>query len=204
MMYITQDAAFIHMPRTGGNFIKQTLHSLGIKDQRTPYQAHVGIKLINSKFPNRKIWTSVRNPIHHLRSFWACQWSIFMTPAEGQGGFDYFYGKDCSFIEFIETYLENYPGTLSKWYRKKLTLGNQYPALDYFVKTEALPGGLIPILKNLGYSVNKEQKRKIKASKKANAHYKGGGDLPKSLKQEIIKAEQDLITTFGYLPTELL
>jgi len=203
-MYITQDAAFIHMPRTGGSFIKQTLHDLGIKNQPSPYKAHIGIKLINSKFPDRKLWTSVRNPIHHLRSFWACRWSIFMTPINGQGGFDHFYGSDCSFIEFIETYLENYSGTLSKWYRKKLTLDNRYPALDYFVKTEDLPNGLIPVLKNLEYPITKEQKRKIKASKKVNAYYKKGGSLPKSLKHEIIKAEQDLITTFGYLPNELL
>jgi hypothetical protein len=196
-MFITQNALFVHVPRTGGNFIKKTLRSSGNLDVHDKFKSHIlkphfSLELIpDAVRGDRVIWTCVRNPVDHLHSFWACRWKIFLSRPHKELATLYEQLFDESFTTFVEKYLENSPGNMSARYREMLTLGGSYPAVDHILKTENIESDLREVGKKLNFKLPNN-------FSKYNSSPRENRTLPESLKKQLMDAEADMMNTFNY------
>lgn len=206
-MFISQNALFMHIPRTGGSFVKKTLRDHGNVDIHSTLRVnlkkamdpHFSLGRIPDICKHKKdIWTCVRNPVDHLHSFWACRWTIFLPKGYRELRDVYHPLFEESFAAFVEKYLEHSPGNLSLRYREWLTdkdplTGEDcYPAVEYFLKTENLEADLLRVGKELNFRLPENFGPKYNSSPRKD------DNLPKSLRKQLMDAEADMMNTFNY------
>jgi hypothetical protein len=196
-MFVAQNSLFMHIPRTGGSFVKKTLRAHGNVDIHSSLGVNVKPHFSLSRIPDickhkKTIWTCVRNPVNHLHSFWACRWTIFLPKGHRELRDIYRPLFEKSFAAFVEGYLEHSPGSLSLRYREWLTEGDSYPAIDHFLKTENLEADLLRVGKELNFKLPESFGPKYNSSPRKD------DNLPESLKQQLMDAEADMMNTFNY------
>lgn len=78
-MIITEQFVFLHLPKTGGTFVRSVLEKVARRpgdlflDDRT-LPKHGGISCIPVLYRDRPILSAVRNPFDHLVSFFEFEW----------------------------------------------------------------------------------------------------------------------------------
>ncbi|MHA2427102.1 MAG: hypothetical protein ACXADB_03630 [Candidatus Hermodarchaeia archaeon] len=215
MAIVFPKSVFVHIPRTGGTFTRAALRHTAI--HKTSFEAHpptvkrqAGIHftvknidpaILEGKF----VWSNVRNPLSYIRSRWCShiRSALLLIPNK------HAFRADDDFVTFVEKYVEYAPGSISQFFRNYLEKDDKYPAVDYVVKTEELPHGLITALELAGEDVSEEEKqaiideppRHVNASTPEKA---AKTELPLSLKKEFLDCEREIIRTFGYDYDELL
>jgi len=140
MAVISPHSAFVHIPKTGGNFVRLCLAENDLElreanegpDGRTPTQAHQSHRAL-AAYPDLFSYSFVRNPYQWYRSAF-CYRQQRGWPQHGRG-MDLDACKSDSFAEFVFGACEAFPGFLTQLYEQMI--GNPI-AVDYLGRTETL------------------------------------------------------------------
>jgi len=218
MAIVFPKSVFVHTPRTGGTFTRSALKHTAI--HKVSFEAHpptvkraAGIHfrlrdIDPAILEGRFVWSNVRNPLSYLRSRWCSHLRSALQLVRIPNRHLLFL-EDDDFATFVEKYVQYSPGSVSRFFRNRLTKDGRYPAVDYVVKTENLPHDLITVLELAGEDISEEEKqailneppRHVKASTPEN---KIRTELPLSLKKDLLDCEREIIDLFGYDYDELL
>jgi len=203
MPLIMPKAAFIHVPRNAGSWVRQRLLRLKSckgKVYRIPhenYRHHTPVSWLADNHPEiyhqQFVWTSVRSPLAFLRTFWFKKIMESVTPVPvGYKRFD----------QDIDRVVTDDPGCVTRYYKYYLTMHWQFPAIDGYVRAEYVAKELIAILERMGVGVTRRERQSIMHSKifQPNMTPKQRSQLTMSLelKQRVLDAEEEFMDTFKY------
>lgn len=209
-------SVFIHIPRTGGSWITNSLKQANIKYTMIGGGRHSELSKINSKLlKQKKTWSIVRHPLTYLQSQWCVRWEPVITkkniikilslgavPESIRNNKKYLNRLSKQpFEDFIEIYLKVCPGWVSQEYRHYLTYQDKYPGVDYIGKQENFPEDLINILKKTNDAKNLKIIRENppkNASSKLKKHKQLCQYSNIQLKDQVLQAEKDAIEIFNY------
>lgn len=114
MAFLLPKSAFIHIPRTGGTWVRLALVSSGMKKRESGLGKDYGVKTIHHTIEQaqewiegRKTFSFIRHPVTYLRS----RWLKGHFPPLTKRGIDV--NAVPNFTEFIELYLQWCPGWIS-------------------------------------------------------------------------------------------
>lgn len=201
MALILPNSAFIHIPQTGGTWVRMAIKELGIPCKESGNQPKEwGIKTIHHNFlkakpyiGNKFTFSFVRNPLTYLQSRW-CGKSLPRIMEH------YDLKNSTDFNEFVKVYLDKIPGNITQIFRNYLTLNDKFPAVDFVGKHENLLEDLIYVLKYTGEKFNENKLRKLSKisvrttrSNKLNCEYES-----ENLKLKVFKADELSFKTFNY------
>lgn len=183
---------FLHIPKTGGNWIIAAVRKLGLELVESPGSetyldaAHV--------CPEYDRFTVVRNPLTWYPSYWAnCQ--IF-----GCGGLSCLaISEDCqrnmdSFPNFMESVLANHPGYLTGLYA-------QYAAPGVRVLfTESISAGLTQILEDAGVAFDRQTLNELPPENRcaSRPEYRGQAVYPPGIPERVVASEMGLYEQYGF------
>lgn len=160
-MIIGKNTAFIHMPRTGGTWVRCAVRESMGKQKESGLPKDYGVRTIHHSIKDAKPWLgerftfcSIRNPLTYLQSRWRRR---SFPPIEKH----YDLANSKSFKEFIDVYCDKCPQAILKLYSRF----TGYPfdgvirpdMVDRIIRLEDQPWALIEVLcrNNEIFDINK-------------------------------------------------
>ncbi|MCB0334989.1 MAG: sulfotransferase family 2 domain-containing protein [Bdellovibrionales bacterium] len=194
MTVLLTHARFIHIPKTGGSWVRLALRNSGLT-----LIEPIGIlkHAPPSELPADNLFSFafVRNPWDWFRSWWGYRmqtnWQHAQEPMDVRC-------KSDSFQEFIDAMLEHFPGACTYSYER--FLGKQFDAVNFIGRTESLLEDLLSALQQSESGPFDEQA--IRQTKPANATNYQRFDASYRPDQitAIAKTEARVCSHFGWLP----
>ncbi|RMD70085.1 MAG: hypothetical protein D6819_05170 [Gammaproteobacteria bacterium] len=190
-MLILPNSCFLHVPKTGGSWVKKAIIASGIdcKDYRIDGNPHIGLSKCPA--PEKFKFAFVRHPVHLYRSYWQYK----MTYGWDKKNILDMECKSDNFNTFIRNVLEKYPGC----YGDALIefVGEGEHEIEFIGKYENLIEDLITALKSAKESFNEDIIRNlppcnVSDKKRFPAQY------TEELEQEVRKSEVKVMNRFGY------
>ncbi len=190
-MLILPNSCFIHVPKTGGSWVRKVIITSGIafEEYSVNGNCHIGYK--DCPYPDKFRFGFVRHPVSICRSYWQFKMGAGWD-SNNQMDIDC---QSDNFHEFIRNVLAKYPGL----YGRSLTelLGKGETEIEYIGKYENLVEDLIEALTRAGETfdegairdfppVNVSDKKRFPA------------ELSAGLEAKVIEAEMEVIRRFGY------
>jgi len=162
MAFVTSKSLFIHVQKTGGMAVRETLYRcdpVGHESGDAEGERHFGLPELRARHPGiesgRLSFGFVRHPVDWLVSRWRfAVASGFPVHVKHRGTAAQVWMASCwswQFDRFIDKYLERYPGIATQTMFQKLGLWSEKPA-DFIGKTENLAVDLVNILAEAGES----------------------------------------------------
>ena len=209
MAFVTDRSLFIHVQKTGGMSVRETLYRcnpVGRESGDAEGERHFGLPELRARHPGiesgRLSFGFVRHPVAWLQSRWAfAVASGYPIHVQHRGTAAQVWLASCwsySFEEFIDKYLERYPGVATQTMFQKLGLWSEKP-VDRIGKTEELQAALMQILDEAGEvrtvvplmppSRNMTEVRIVREAQDATSQ---------AMKQRIMDAEKQLCDRFNY------
>ena len=211
MAAILPNSIFVHIPKTGGTFVRRTIKDLGLyrgeayegNNNWTRIQViHLGIGDIQS---NKLTFAFVRNPTTWLQSKWTNMVRRFKKSSKPS---KHLWKNDCfskDFGEFVRKVLDLHPNRPTIEMNNKLGYEVVYDKcqpkkhhVDLIGKNESLREDLIRILNTAGEEfdentiLNKEEQRVASRSRNWACQY------PPGLEDKVIDANLPFAKAFGY------
>jgi len=203
MAFVTAKTLFIHVQKTGGMTVREVLYRcnpVGHESGDAEGERHFGLPELRARHPGiesgRVSFGFVRHPVDWLVSRWTfAVASGFPVHVRHRGTAAQVWMACCwsdNFDDFIEKYLERYPGIATQTMFQKLGLWSDRP-VNCIGKTENLVTDLHEILAEAGERVHGMPT----APRNATV------GVPKPLvsdrvRQRIMDAERGLCDRFGY------
>lgn len=186
-------AIFLHVPKTGGTFIRNYFKETNLFIREIGYEHYNGQDIRdNIDSTEDLVFCFVRHPLTWYLSYWTMRQS---TPGDRSGGYlDTI--VDLPFKEFIETLLRDYPGYLTGFF-------NGYTSRCRAIgRQEYLRSDLNNILRMLRtpYNIKYLFERPVDNTTTPIERY------PLSLALDVMKSEEQLIRRFNYfyIPERLI
>jgi hypothetical protein len=166
MAFVTDKTLFIHVQKTGGMSVRETLYRcnpVGHESGDAEGERHFGLPELRARHPGiesgRLSFGFVRHPVDWLVSRWAfAVTSGFPIHVQHRGTAAQVWMACCwssSFEEFLEKYLERFPGIATQTMFQKLGLWSDKP-VDRIGRTETLSADLKDILDDAGEQFTEE------------------------------------------------
>ncbi len=191
MPLITPRLVFLHLPKTGGTWIRAALPRAGIQCRNVgQYNGHV-IPRARAK-RGRLVFTFVRETVSWYGSYWAFKtkrdgWGVRSDPGPRQhiNTFD----ADCraeTFEEFICNVLELWPGHYTREYIEPFTA-----AADVVGRYEHLADDLVQILQRADEPFDEERLRLTHPQRVTGRGIRFAGRLwlPDNLRDRLVESE---------------
>ena len=160
MAFVTDKTLFIHVQKTGGMSVRETLYRcspIGHESGDAEGERHFGLPELRARHPGiesgRLSFGFVRHPVEWLISRWAfAVASGFPIHVQHRGTAAQVWMACCwsfNFEEFIDKYLERFPGIATQTMFQKLGIWSDKP-VDRIGRTETLAADLRRILDEAG------------------------------------------------------
>lgn len=157
MTLIIKKGMFVHLPKTGGSFLRKVLTTFHQDAQ--DYKAkgwHRKLDVVKEEFEHEFSFSIVRHPITWYESAWKHTKAV-KTAGIGWGNENHPLSDleplyDPDFSKFIDNVIEKVPG----YYSKALEdyIGEDYNGVDFIAKTETLYFDAVKIMERLGIKYN--------------------------------------------------
>ena len=194
-------SVFLHIPKCGGNWVKQVLKDNDLVRQEVLTDGHTRHESLegriasghnvpthygkfNKRSKERRVFTFVRHPLSWYASYWNWKSNAFKWTDSNE--FDR-KCKSSDFHEFIENVLDNYDGYLTEMY---YTFTSHCGMIG---KIESIGEDLKIILKHYNESFNYKTLGRLPAN---TGRYKV--KYTKSLADRIMDSEKLVVNRFGY------
>lgn len=191
IMLILPNSCFLHVPKTGGGWVKNAIIASGIKykDYKIDDIPHIGLK--HCPCPGKFKFAFVRHPVGLYRSYWQYK----MTNAwDKKNMFDMACQSD-SFHDFIRNVLDKYPGVYGDTLIDFIGEGNN--EIEFIGKYENLVEDLLVALKCAGETFDEDTIRTMPPYNVSNK-VKFPAEYTNQLESEVRKAENKVIRKFKY------
>lgn len=190
-MLILKNSCFIHVPKTGGNWVRHALEAAQVdfEDYAINNNAHLGYR--ECPHPGRFKFAFVRHPLGLYRSFWQYKMTYGWDEASALDRTcraDYFH-------EFIVNITTRYPGAYGAMLDD--LIGPEQAPIDFVGRYETLQEDLVRALTLAGESFDEERLRAVPA-----VNVSDKVRFPASYTPELIgrvaASEQGVFRRFGY------
>jgi hypothetical protein len=207
MAFVTDRTLFIHVQKTGGMSVREALYRcnpVGHESGDAEGERHFGLPELRARHPGiesgRLSFGFVRHPVDWLVSRWSfAVASGFPVHVQHRGTAAQVWMACCwsfRFEEFIERYLERFPGIATQTMFQKLGLWSD-KAVDRIGRTESLFADLSKILDEAGEGCG----LKTRAPPRRNATERrpeNRATVTPALRNRILDAEKALCDRFNY------
>lgn len=221
MALLLPKSLFIHIPKTGGQWVRRAIGNAGIQVSESHCAWHEGqyapqtlcngqwkkirhtcyhSNLEQTDCTGKFTFTFVRHPFSFYRSYWSYKMKVGWDVSNG---FDH-QVCDESLSGFIEKVLHLYPkrGWVSRLYQSYIDHPNG-SSIDCIGKTETLADDLVVALRSAGEIFDEEL---LRATPPVNvhgnvSHQTEHSQLPDAVLEQILRSESYVLERFGYAPT---
>lgn len=204
MALVTRRSLFIHVQKTAGMAVREAMHSVpGGAWESGPVETerHIGLPELLVAHPGiatgRFVFGFVRHPVAWLHSrYHFARASGFEIQRKHRPSAAALWISSCwapTFEQFIELYLERFPGIATQEMFRRLGLWSDRPA-NYVGRTEDMADDLIKALTLAGEVFDVEALREREPVNATPRDMRE--DLPKQLIVRILAAEQELVRRF--------
>jgi hypothetical protein len=206
MAFVTDKTLFIHVQKTGGMSVREMLYRctpVGHESGDAEGERHFGLPELRARHPGiesgRLSFGFVRNPVDWLISRWAfAVASGYPIHVQHRGTAAQVWLASCwsySFSEFIEKYLERFPGVATQTMFQKLGLWSSKP-VDRIGRTETLVDDLSRILDDAGEQWSRPQVPPHRNP--TERRIEGEAVVTADMRRRIMDAERALCDRFNY------
>jgi hypothetical protein len=206
MAFVTDKTLFIHVQKTGGMSVRETLYRcnpVGHESGDAEGERHFGLPELRARHPGiesgRTSFGFVRHPVDWLVSRWAfAVVSGFPVHVQHRGTAAQVWMACCwsfSFDEFLGKYLERFPGVATQTMFQKLGIWSEKP-VDFVGKTETLQADLKLVLDLAGENYTPSimpAKRNATENRMSNEAV-----VTPTMRRRIMDAEKMLCDRFNY------
>ena len=204
MAIYTDKFLFLHVPKTGGIWVKQVLTHIGINYQELGHQHEHYPSLSKHKppefFQDRYVFTFVRHPITWYQSRWAFRMKMGW---QAQHPLDWNCASN-DFNTFVQRTLSFCPAGWCTWLYNSYI--NHYRPdgrclVDFIGRTENLTDDLISVLNHVGHDFDESQVRQYSETNTSSLDGRRPKDIAKyspDLYKRIINTESIVINRFYY------
>lgn len=191
MHLVLANSLFVHIPKTGGTWVRKALEAAGVPWKRTGSDAHVPFHVIESAVEGRFTFAFVRHPVSWYQSYWAFRMAAL--DRYGRTPFDEHLSAD--FNEFVANHCTHRPGALPEPYEGYAG----WPVrLDRVGRCERLAGGLVEALTLAGERFDPEVIRACAPANVSPAEFKGSTGYRDATRELFLRAERDVLARYGY------
>lgn len=190
-MLILKNSCFIHIPKTGGSWVKQALLEANIKFDEFSIcsNPHIGIK--DCPCPKKVKFAFVRHPVAFYKSYWQYKMTVGWHEINM---FDMYFKTDI-FDDFIIKVTNEYPG----YYGNMIDdlVGKEDNQIEFIGKQENITEDLITILRRTREVFDEDI---IRATPPYNVSNKINfpAIYTEELKNKVIESENYVIKRFNY------
>lgn len=191
IMLILQNSCFLHIPKTGGSWVKKAIIGSGIncKDYRIDGDPHIGLE--HCPCPEKFKFAFIRHPVDLYRSYWQFKMTCGWDP---KNQLDMECQSD-NFHKFINNVIDNYPGIFGKSLID--FTGEINNEIEFVGKYENLVEDLILALKYAGETFDEDFIRTLPPYNVSN-RLKFPAEYTYQLECKVRKAEMMVIRRFKY------
>jgi len=158
MALATDKIVFLHVPKTGGIWIKNALNSLGLNPIEIGTQHDSFPELFNSEprefFENKLVFTFIRHPVFWYQSRWAFR---IKHGWQSRHPLDFNCASN-DFLLFVDKALSYKPDGWCSWLFERY-ISKDTGLVDKIGRTENLVGDFIDIMREAGHDVDEQQVR---------------------------------------------
>ena len=205
MAFVTDKLLFIHVQKTGGMSVREALYRcnpVGHESGDAEGERHFGLPELRARHPGiesgRLSFGFVRHPVDWLVSRWAfAVASGFPIHVQHRGSAAQVWMAACwspTFEQFIENYLERFPGVATQTMFQKLGLWSDKP-VDFVGRTERLRGDLRAVFALAGEAVADLPEGVRNATERAAV---AAAVVTPAMRKRILDAEPLLCRRFDY------
>ncbi len=214
MALLMPNSVFIHVPKTGGSWVRAAIQAAGVPAAETgPFDVHDhcgGFDLPGPLLLTRFSFGFVRHPVDWIKSRWA--WAV-RSNLEGKCKHEPaacgHWISSCfsdQFSAFVERYLETCPGiateTMLRMSGWAPACGGWNPtpfAVSFIGRQETLQDDLVTALTRAGESFDQDAIARVSPKRvAANGEFAESCRLSTSLERRILRAEAALCNLFDY------
>lgn len=190
-MVILPNSCFLHVPKTGGSWIKAALKASGMMVEEFEVNGDPHAGLTHCPCPEKFKFAFVRHPVDHYRSYWQYKmgrgWD-FKNPID----------RNCcaaNFSEFINNILTKFPGVYSKAIEEYV--GPPEAEIEFIGKYENLVEDLILALNQAGEPFDEPVIRKFPPVNVSD-RVRFPAEYSLMLEKAVRESENIFIRRFGY------
>ncbi|HTQ98623.1 MAG TPA: hypothetical protein VMH83_01475 [Candidatus Acidoferrum sp.] len=190
-MLILPRSCFLHVPKTGGTWVKRAIEAAGIECHPFTDGANQHPTLAQCPCPEKFKFAFVRHPLNLYRSYWQFKMTYGWDPLNA---LDQACRRD-DFAAFVDAVLTTMPGIYSRSLRD--FVGPPGQEIDFIGKYESLTDDLIRALQLAGEGFDAAA---IRALPPANASDKQRfpAEFTPELTARVLAAEAEAVSRFGY------
>lgn len=145
-MLLLPRSCFLHVPKTGGNWVKQAIAAAGIPGREVRRSGTTHLGRADCPQPEKFLFAFVRHPLDLYRSYWQYKMG---TGWDAANAID----RHCSspdFHEFVRRVIAHYPGVLGQ--SLEAFVGPPADEIDFVGRYEKLADDLVRALELAGES----------------------------------------------------
>lgn len=186
-----QNAVFLHVPKTGGQWVKAAVANAGLVCEELVFDGDIHGDLSYCPFRSRFLFAFVREPLSLYRSYWR-----FKTTAgwDDHNPFDLACASP-TFDGFVENVLRAEPAWCSRMFEDYV--GRQGHEIDFVGRFESLADDLVRALRTSGATFDE---RAIRQTPPVNVSTTPdvSASWSDALADRVRRSERAAITRFGY------
>ena len=189
-MLLLPNSCFIHVPKTGGSWVKQAIKASGIECQEYSIDGDPHIGIYQCPEPNKFKFAFIRHPVGFYRSYWQFKMTSGWDPKNP-------IDIDCqsdSFEEFITNVLEKFPTHLEDGVNYLL---GEEGEIDFVGRYENLVDDLVLALQKAGETFDENAIRSFPPYNVSNKIL-FPADYTEKLEKEVRQVTKSIMERFNY------
>ncbi|MGH7319538.1 MAG: hypothetical protein ACRELA_07925 [Candidatus Rokuibacteriota bacterium] len=190
-MLILATSCFLHVPKTGGTWVKAAIAAARIPFEEFTIDGDVHADLSYCPRPERFKFAFVRHPVQFYRSYWQFKMGVGWDPRNPLD-------VDCAaanFHAFVGNVLLKYPGMCAQLFQDYV--GPPGRDIEFIGRYERLADDLIAVLKMAGEHVDEDAIRRCPPQNVSNQSL-FPAEYTRVLENAVRRSEAAAIERFGY------